>query len=414
MRLNGISLIAILLCFNVFGQNSNVNNLFQSNSILDISDLRPSLPNQFFKQVFVRDSTYTFEAVPGVPNEWVLEYRTINAYDNLGRRTTIEIADRTPEGWASRERIINAYNDDLQIGVRQTLLWNDTLSTWINSERKSFTYNPYGLEYEFIVAKWMHPEWVPSERHLKYYNLNDQLETDVQYTWLSQAQAWEESTRMLYTYNAQDLVEMVTVQIWVDSTSTWINYRRNTYEYDEDEKVVLTTFSSWDPMADDFTENSFIAMVYNDKGQISSTRQIAIQGPDQQGVVTETANYDPDGNLDDVLQTIWDEDSQEWENYKRHEHYWSRRYIGNLDSNPEEITCVFANPYETGEPWYCESLKKDVVYNVEVYDLHGRSFYQQYIMGGYSFRVDGNIPPGFYLVVISGGLDVHTEKVVIR
>jgi hypothetical protein len=137
-------------------------------------------------------------------------------------------------------------------------------------------------------------------------------------------------------------------------------------------------------------------------------------GPAEQDLFQESANYDAEGNLNQVLEVLWDEDSQEWENFKRHTHYWSKRYTGNLDTRPDKIMCRFENPHTVGQPWFCESLKHDVVYSFEVYDLLGRLHYSGEFEGQDGFRIERSIPPGVYLAVIRGGLDVHTEKVVLR
>lgn len=410
IRLCWISVIASVMCFSALGQN----NFSQSNSILDISDLRPSLPNQFFRQVFLRDSTYTYAAVPAVEDQWVLESRDVNIYDNQGRRTGITKSVLVSEKWEKMERTLNAFSDANQVTVRQTLLWNDSASAWINHEKRTFGYNSFGLEDEVVIQKWGQFGWLHSEKWLKSYNLSDQLESTTQFVWQDSVDVWLESTRTLYAYNELDLVSEMIVQVWADSISTWLNYTRNTYEYNEDERVVLSTFGIWDAYADGFTESSFVEVIYNEKGQITSTRQVSLTGPQQQAVITETANYDNEGNLDDVLQTVWDDENQEWENYKRHEHFWSKRYVGNIQNNTDDVTCVFPNPYQKGQPWYCDALKKDLVYSLEVFDLLGRSYYQSYFTGGYSFRIDGPIPPGIYIAVLRGGLDVHTEKVVIE
>jgi hypothetical protein len=406
--------IASVLCFSGFGQISSSTYPFQSNSLLDISDLRPSVPNQFIRQVFLRDSTYTYSAIPGVEDEWVLESRAVNAYDNQGRRTGITRSDRVLENWQPKERILNAFSDANQVSVRQTLLWNDSLETWVNHEKRSFGYNPFGFEDEVVIQNWNAAAWEHSERLLKSYNLSDQLETTIQFIWEDSAEEWVENTRTLYSYNQRDLVEQMIVQVWSDSASTWLNYTRSTFVYDGDERVVLSTNGIWDAQADGFTESSFVEVIYNEKGQVASTRQVSLTGLQQQALITETANYDNEGNLDDVLQTVWDDENQAWENYKRHEHFWSKRYVGNIQNSAKEVTCVYANPYQIGQPWFCDALKKDVVYAIEVYDLLGRSYYRSYFTGGYSFRIENYIPPGIYVVVLRGGLDLHTEKVVIE
>ncbi|HLV53709.1 MAG TPA: T9SS type A sorting domain-containing protein, partial [Cryomorphaceae bacterium] len=77
------------------------------------------------------------------------------------------------------------------------------------------------------------------------------------------------------------------------------------------------------------------------------------------------------------------------------------------------IRCYYANPYTIGSIWKCDGLKQNVQYVMDVYDLQGRVRLNVPIPEDGTFRIMGRLDEGMHLMTIRGGLDIHTEKVLI-
>lgn len=417
---NSIQKYLILICLIgtsavAIGQSNDISKAISKSGILDISELRPSDPNQIFKQIYLRDSTHSY--VPqdaSEDSEWILDSKEIFTYSNQGNRTITVRSKRIEGEWKNELRIVNAYDSDNKLSVRQSLSWSDSTSEWLNSTRLQYHYNFLGQESEVVTQKWIKGAWKFSERIEKIFADTDLIDTQISYIWNDLEHEWLEKERTLYAYSDSDLLDEVTFQVWNDSTSTWTNLTLSAYTYDENDQLIETEYSSWDESSDRYVANVLILVSYNEKGQVTGTNQTTLNGEVADLFVSQQAQYDEDGNLGDVLHSQWDAENEEWDVLKKLTHFWSRKFVGTLDGNDSKIDCNFANPYTIGLPWYCESLKENITYSVDVYDLMGRLYYSNTFSGGSSFTIHQQIPPGMYSVVIRGGLDQHTEKVLIR
>jgi|GEM_PF-2337343 len=401
----------------VSGQSTDVIKAITNSEIFDISDLRHSSPNQFFRQVYLRDSTYTYyhndDSTAAI--EWKLSERHVHAYNNQGQRINTEVSGFTNDQWSKKQRRIFTFGEDNVLNLRQDLIWSDSLNLWINDLRTTFSYNHFGKEEEIVRQKWDKGGWVLFEKTTKSYAYNDLIETQIKYAWNANDHFWVEDSRKLFAYNNEELLILELYQEWSETLNAWMNISQNAFTYNEDDNLVNSSQSNWDEAIRKFVESTRTSLEYNELGQVAGTEIVSLNGNISNALAAQTAIYDTDGNLGNVLHSQWNAEIQEWEVLSKLMHYYSRTYIGNLDgSSFSGINCFFANPYSIGETWYCEALKKDLYYAVNVYDLMGRPHFSGSFYGGNSFRIDRHIPSGFYTVVIRGGLDQHTEKVFIR
>ncbi len=401
----------------VTGQSNDVVKAITNSGIFDISDLRHSNPNQFFKQVYLRDSTYTYHRNDDSTSatEWNLAERQIHLYNNQGQRIKTDVSAFSNNQWLKKQRRIFTFSEDNVLHLRQDLIWSDTANIWVNDLRTTYSYNHIGKEEEIVRHKWDKGSWVPSEMTSKSYTFNDLIENQIKYIWNSFHNEWEEESRKIFTYNSDELLIIEINQEWSDTLNGWINITQNAFTYDDEDNLVNSSHSYWDAANSRFIESTRTSLVYNELGQVAGSQMVSLNGNISNAIALQAAVYDSDGNLGNVLHSQWNPESQEWEVLTRLMHYYSRTYIGNLDgSSFSGINCLFANPYTIGDTWFCEAVKKDLYYTIHVFDLMGRPYFSGSFYGGSSFRIDRQIPSGFYTVVIRGGLDQHTEKVFIH
>ncbi len=415
-RLHSIAIVITVLAFSVIGSvfsQVTVSDWSSSNAFnLNINDPRPAAADQFYMKIFVRDSTYSY-AVDEVNSDWVLESKRVLEYDNQGRSISSTKSILSADVWQRDTRNTYAYTADERLSSQLNSVWNPTRETWDNLSEKRYFYNYAGLENEITTLAWDGNRWLFSEQTEKSYTDFGGLEKEVHFVWTSELSNWSPQRRVLFTYE-DELIVLETHQVWLDSLHKWANNFSTAYSYDNELKLIMTTKSVWNEAEAKYESSVSTILEYNEEGQLELTEQFASVGALNLELTAQDVIYNTDGNPDEVIHSEWDPDAQEWVAFKKLEHFWSHFTIGNISSRPSEISCSFANPYTIGLPMYCESLKKDVLYSVELYDQQGRFFYGAQFLGQHSFRINEPLPPGFYVVVIRGGLDVHTEKMIIR
>lgn len=392
--------------------------LQHSSALFSNDGVRPYTESQFFQEQFLRDSTYVF-SLPEVGSntgepEWQISERCIYNYNNKGQVTTRMLSSLEDEIWIPSVLYTFNYNDRNELVNTLKSLWNVQLQTWEKQERDQFFYNFFGAEYETRKYRWLEDIWVPISRELKSYDTAQNLRAEVIYKWNAIENDWNPALRMLYTYDEQSLVAAETIQLWNPDIADWENQSSSDFVYDANNQLVETVASTWDSGLEVFTPEVVTIMDYNDFGMPEATESVSINETGQEGLTSLSAAYSNEGTLDRLYTQRWDAGTSAWEPYRYEEHYWSRYLTGNINATTGSIACQFVNPYEMGMPWYCNSLKEDLQYDVLVYDLLGRLYFQTQFQGGHTFNIRGAIPPGLYMVVIQGGLDMHTEKVLFR
>jgi hypothetical protein len=395
-----------------FAQNSEQSPVSNNSFILDFNDPRPAVKDQFLKKIFIRDSTYTY-AAGATEEDWILESKRILTYDSQGRRLSSIRSIRSDQKWKRDSKLHFTYTADERLNSQVLTLWDELTNSWVNSTEVKYYYNYAGLENELVTLIWDGNRWAMSQLTEKTYTYFNAIENEIRYVWNPSVNNWKPTERSIFAYD-DEIVSEETHQLWNDTLGKWQNNYTKQYSYNEDDKLIMTTQSVWNENEAKFEASVSTFMEYNENGQLLTSEQIAADGITDENLTAQDVTYNTDGNLSEVVQSEWDPDSQEWLVSKKLEHYWSKFTIGNLDSRPSEISCTFANPYTIGLPWFCESLKTDVLYTVELYDQIGRIFYTGQFLGQHTFRISKHVPPGFYTAVIRGGLDVHTEKIIVR
>lgn len=409
-----ILLIAIAIAGTSNAQPAGV--IMEGQSFFGGDMLRPIQPSHYYQEQFLRDSTYTFllESDTNSASEWLLSEKLIYAYNPQGLKVAQVRSKLEGDKWQQKAHYQYAYNLDNEL-IETLKSRNDTLGEgWVLDERLLRYYTYYGVESELLTEKWDGLRWTSYMRTTKDYNDDTHLIRRTRYLWSDSADQWNPSSRMLYTYTDGDMLRTETVQMWLDSVGIWLNQSKRTFHYDDSDNLIETVLSSWDPVQDAFVADALTTWGYDENGQMEITDFKPLNGKDISGFSTTTAAYNDEGLLNEMVSQAWDAESESWEPYRYDQHFWSTYLTGNPETGSSDISCQFANPYIQGLPWHCASLKSEVQYTLDVYDLVGRHYHTSTFMGHHTFRVRANLPPGFYLFVIRGGLDQHTEKVIVR
>ncbi len=364
---------------------------------------------------FLRDSSHTYKLIENQEDpQWNLIEVNHYDYDHLGNEVSRVLRISVDGLWMNKTRWETFYGYDHEITEINELEWSGDRMDWEEKNRKVFTYNVHNNLVEELLLVRESNSWVRSEKRKLNYTPGNLISNETIYLWESQTEKWEAIERLLFTYNSDRLIETQVLQLWDDSLEAWVNESSRSFEYNQDNKVVGSIRSLWDTDLESWVNTSSMSLAYDDKGQLSSTEEQVVGDDEGEYTFSEEALYNDDGNLDEIIQKRWDDVEEEWDSFKKELNFWSVHMSGNLDQYNSDITCHFANPYLQGLPWHCDGLKSDQLYTIEVFDTWGRAFHKGVFKGSDTFRIDSNVPPGFYTVVLRGGLDVHTEKVFIR
>lgn len=359
---------------------------------------------------FLKDSTQTYAVQDD--ESLLLEQSMHFVYDVQGFEQYRVIKQVRDEKWSNSALIEYDYNFMQLVSERSEFSWDTESEQWLAQHLTHFEYNNFDQETEVLEKTRVNDFWLNESKKTFQYTLNRLVEEEVFFIWDSANDGWLAETRTLFTYNDHDDIEFETIQKWNDVDAVWENTISREFEYNEQKRIISSTRSVWENGF--WVKASVLELSYNDEGQLEETQRSLVDNNQMSSALyIETANYSDEGYLGETILSAWD-DQNGWEVYQKEVHFWSEHYNGNLLRDDNDIDCQFVNPYLLGLPWFCENLKDDVNYTIEVFDIYGRSYYQSQISNNASFRLSGNIPPGLYNVVIQGGLDRHTEKVLIR
>jgi hypothetical protein len=389
----------------VFSQTSQGDNTsFTEFRGISISDL--------FQSRFLKDSTYKY--VPSAEVEWRLAEKQVYFYDHLGRVQKEERANFTEGVWYKNVRITNVYQEGSLIASEHEDVWDQFNQSWKVNLKRNYEYTSENLLSVLIESKWENDLWIPNIK--KEYAYNYLREPISETTWQRDliGSDWLPDSRVLFQYNSYNQVKRRTVQQWDDSLQVWVNLQSTSFTYTDGDKLVSTTSLVWDETQMEWIEAKRISIIYDEDGKILGIEEVSLDSVEPLSVSSENAQYDQEGNLNSIILNLWDSEDGEWEEAKKEVHFWSEYYVPTNQGGENEIQCFFSNPYSAGLPWFCESLKTNINYSLEVYDMQGRLHFADQFRGGSVFRIDRELEPGFYTVLIRGGLDVHSEKILIR
>jgi hypothetical protein len=387
----------------------------QSNTSLLHDHLRPIVAAHYYEERFLIDSMYLYESDGEQEvQEWNLTSRAIFDHNNLGLMAFRQNATYNDGQWNNLEQILFTYNLGNELTEVYRSLWDAQDEAWTNDQRSQHYYTYDGMEKEVIEQAWTMDKWMLNRRTTKAYSEENNLNELIKYAWSHESNTWNPYSRSLYAYDEARLLLQEIGQIWDTISERWINDRKRSFEYDEDNNLIESLLSAWSPETGAFIEALVTVWDYNNAGLPEGTAVTPLNGKALTDVTIQSATYNDDGTLNQLYSQRWDEASNSWENFRYEENFWSRTLVGNPNVGKQKIDCLFANPYTIGLPMFCETLKEGLEYTAEVYDLLGRKYASIKFMGGNSFRFNTAIPSGIYVVVISGGFDLHTEKVIIR
>ncbi|MGB6036246.1 MAG: T9SS type A sorting domain-containing protein, partial [Cryomorphaceae bacterium] len=337
-------------------------------------------------------------------------------YDNQGRLLVENEFENKEEAWLKSIRRIFTYDTDGFVEYTVNKQWSSSDEKFENNQRTFFHRNYMDLVTQEIVENYSVDSWTLSLKREYLYNDQNMISQEVSFDWHEQQQEWQPEMRKIYEYNQSKDVVSEIYQIWMDTMAVWVNASLRDYEYNDDRQLVNLRESKWNHTLEKWISESFQALSYTPLGQIENASSYDAFDDDGSSDALESveASYDENGNLNMTVFKEWDAEQNSWSPYEKHIHFWSQYLIGNLDQTDNEIECLYANPHTVGLPWHCNGLLQNETYNLSVFNHNGVLHHSQQFRGSDTFRLTKSLEKGLYMVVITGGLTIHTEKMIIR
>ncbi len=389
------------------GKSNNMNDFF------GFDGLRVNNPSLLYTQRFLKDSTYFYQK-DDIDSEFETFKKAIFEYDNQGKLLIENEFEKKENQWLESAKWLYNYDEDGYVQYAIKKQWEGSREEFENYSRTFYSRNIVGLISQEIIELYQEDAWLPDRKHEYSYTNYFEVSVELSYGWQEPEMLWQPLQRKLYEYNEYKDVISETIQVWVDSNSTWINKTYRGYEYNEERQLINLTGSTWNLNSKEWIEQTIQALSYTPLGQLENYSSFDAIDPDGDAKESVEATYDEEGNLNTTLYKEWDPASNGWNSYEKHVHFWSSYLTGNLDRTEKNIECFYTNPHYVGLPWHCDGLLKNETYTLSVYDQNGGLHHTQQFVGGNYFRIAKNLKNGLYMIVLSNGLTVHTEKVLIR
>ncbi len=390
-------------------------NIDQVQSVLQSSNPVFAPVQTFVQESFSLDSTYIFinERVSDQP-EWKINARLIYEYDLTYSKTTVYKSSIEGSSWTevSRERL--QYRPDGMVLESLLQVYDRSSNKYKHSQLESYDYNYLGYLSSVLTSSWEVDAWIPRTQVSHRYNDNFNLSEKINFTWIDSSGVWEPMVKVSFAYSPDENLTEETSHIWNADRLEWEANNQIWFIYDENNELIEEVSSLWSVEYQNFVPSVVTQLEFNALGQLELVSPSFLGEGGGNEIQAAAATYTNDGNLAELVVKGWDSDAQQWLPVTREENYWSSSLSGGESARSRDIVCRFVNPYTTGLPWFCENLKSSVIYSVKIFDMMGRLFHSHHFEGGSPFRIHTPLKPGFYMVVIEGGLDLHTEKILVR
>lgn len=316
----------------------------------------------------------------------VNDRRWLYNYNEEGRETGVLLQQWNGMGWMDISRKVVEYNENGQIN-RQTLqVW--IVNDWQNIRRRDWNYHPVnGNVLSTVVKVWSQAKqsWVDQLQKLFFYN-DDGLWVRSRFEdWNEELQQWEPSSRMQYLYNGQRQPIGQFLQVW---DGDWENRGQVNYTFLDNQ--FISRIETWDETTQDWANFLRYRVEYDDRGLLK----------------TRTGMQ------------AWDDGRSAWENRsftQRYTHFWSEAIVNDVDEATQSTACVIPNPYPVGTFFFCDLPPSKNNFQLELYDMLGRTVYRKDLESGQAVSIDRRPAPGVYVLRIHDQQQLyHLQRLVIH
>ena len=283
-------------------------------------------------------------------DEWVLR-RKINYLHNENEQLLLYwsyLWDNGQNEWQNDNKIEFIYNEDGYEETLTSLIWDNSYQIWFKDFKDSTEYDDMGNVTRYTL--WIgdgNNEWKPDWTSVSEYDENGSLVVETDSYWVDDQEDWRYDKKREYIYEEGFLVTSY-VYLWMVTDNEWVLNEKSEYTYDTNgnQTLVITYFLNNN---DVWIKNKKTVSVYDDENRVT---------------------------LDESSQ--WNNTSEEWIYDTKKEYIY--------DDNDNVLSIAFYNWDEESDSWV-GSYKKDRAYNEEGYILVSITSYWDYSTAGWDAQL---------------------------
>ncbi len=348
--------------------------------------------------------------------------------------------------WRNLELTTYQYDAQGFLAIQTGQQWDTVTATWQNSIRTQYTSNQLGNFTHTLNQQWSGSNWKNVDQTHTIYNASGFAETLTHDLWEEGSGSWRKNFRILYARNANGQLIQTKFQLWKQqdnnyydlsrtsyiydsqvpeqeieniteifnsATSAWEKSSRTVKNYDENGYQVEETVQLWNTLSSNWADQSRILQNFDDGGKLTFRIELAWNGTQWVNLFTTNYVYDDEANLIRLEVSQWQ--INEWKMLSSCDFYWRLHHQTASAAEAERCPCRVPNPFQPGMDLQCEGISFAKPLVLRLFDLAGRLVFFKKMEGGQSVKMDRALPPGLYLLTISGeDRQLFTQKILVN
>ena len=175
-------------------------------------------------------------------NTWVNSYKISENLDGQGRTISSEFDLYSGTEWQKVQRSLLSYNTDNYVSKSIFQLWGG--SDWVNNGKTTYDYTGKGISYDYLWDNG-NSVWTIFRRTYNNYLDNTAL-SEKSLGQIASGSNWENAFRSNASYNSENYLRSNSEQFWDAGTQSWINGFRLNLDYYADASQHHYQYENWD------------------------------------------------------------------------------------------------------------------------------------------------------------------------
>jgi hypothetical protein len=379
--------------------------------------------------------TYTGQIWDAGSNTWMNDYKITADLDNKERPIMNEFDLYSNSTWQKIQRGLFSYDDSNRTTVSIFQTW--TNNAWTNNSKTSYSYTGNGLSVDYVWSLG-EQKWLEFRRTYNDY-LPGTAKIEKSLGKIISGSTWENNTRAENTYNHDQQLLSDVDQFWDANTRSWYNSSKLTQDYYPDGNEQRFQWEMWDRTSNSWSSGS--RDTYTDVSCSSGLQIVPVTDLKNGLSLQQTSgNYFSNSKpatkistanaverrfnpfLSNAGRVVYDLIYNNGKESKQFEliipaGVKSKSNSSNTTSNAVTASNHFVispNPAKTYFDIDLRNYKNADNLMLKLSDVSGRFIMQQKMHGGLQRINISSLQKGMYIVAITSGGQVQTQKLVVE
>ena len=381
--------------------------------------------------------TYIYQVWDAVTSKWINNSRIVEDFDDKGRATSNELDLYSNNTWEKIQRGLSSYDDNDRIIVNIFQMWMN--NEWTNNSKTTHSYTGNGVTFNYLWSLG-EQKWKKFARSFTDYLDGTSNAQKILGEILSNS-IWQNNFRQEDTYNSNGQTLSDVFQYWDPGMQSWVNSSQLNLDYYPDGKQRYFRYESWDANTNSWS--SGIRETYTDINCSAGLQVVPVADVKNGGGVslqrvngnyffyhmpaanTNTANtiqrrFNP--LLSNAYNLVYDVIYNNGKGLKQFEVILSsgvkpKSISSNTTNSAATVYKRFVispNPAKTYFDIDLRNYKNANDITLKLADVSGRFIMQQKMEAGLQRINIASLQKGMYIVTITSGKQVQTQKLIVE